>query len=161
MGAGGALFALTAVQAVSQIGQGYAQKAEAKYNATLLEGKAGLIDVQKDIENAQYNRLKGQAMSTSMANVAKAGIMPTGSAAAVMIETQKQIAIDQAIGQFNLDQQKRYTLAEAEAIKRKGKQAVYSGFSNAFSTMLGGASQYAMYKGSINTNAGASRAGKG
>ena len=147
MGFGAALFTLTAMQAVSQIGQGYAQKEEAKYNATLLEGKAGLIDVEKGIENAQYERFKAKTLSTSMANVAASGIMPTGSSAAVMVETQKQIAIDQAIGQFNLEQQKRYTLEEAETVKRQGRQAVYSGYSNAFSTMLSGASSYAMYKG--------------
>jgi len=158
----GLLLAMSAVQAVSQIGQGYAQKAESEYNATLVEGKANLIDVQKDIEYGQYQRLKGQQMSTSMANIAKAGIMPQGSAMAVILNAQTQINIDQAIGQFNLEQQKRYTLAEAEALKRKGKQQAYSGYSSAFSTMLSGASDYAMYnkKTSFDLSAGAKRAGK-
>ena len=122
-----------------------------------------MIDLQKDIESGQYERLKGQTMSKSMANIAKAGIMPSGSAMAVMLDAQTQISIDQAIGKFNFEQQKQYTLAEAEAIRRSGKQAVYSGYSNAFSTMLSGVSNYAMYKGagaktSFDTNAGAKRA---
>jgi hypothetical protein len=157
MSFGAALFAMSAVQAVSQVSQGYAQKAEAKLNATILEGKAGMIDVQKDIENNQYNRLKGQVAGKSMATVAKAGIMPQGSAMAVMADAQTQINIDQAIGQFNLEQQKRYTLAEADALKRQGKQAVYSGFSSAFSTMLSGGAAFAQYKG-FNLNAGADKA---
>lgn len=162
MGFGAALFTLSAMQAVSQIGQGYAQKEEAKYNATLLEGKAGLIDVQKGIENAQYERLKGQTMSKSIASVAKSGIMPTGSAAAVMLDTQTQLNIDQAIGQFNLEQQKRYTLNEAETVKRQGRQAVYSGYSNAFSSILSGTANLAMYnkKTSFDLSSGAKKGGK-
>jgi hypothetical protein len=155
-----ALLALAAVQATSQIGQGYAQKAEAKFNASLLEGQAGMIQIQKDIENAQYQRLKAKTWSTSMTRVAGAGLQPTGSAAAAMIDAQTQISIDQAIGQFNFEQKKQYTLAEAEAMKRKGKQAVVAGYTNAFSTMLQGVSSYGESKGWFDTDAGAKKAGK-
>jgi hypothetical protein len=141
------LLALTAVQGISQIGQGYAQKAEMKYNASLTEGQARLIQVQKDIEKAQYQRMKGKVLSTSMANLGKAGIMPTGSAAAVMIDTQRQIGIDQAIGQYNLEMQKQYKLSEAEAMRRKGKMAVQAGWTNAFTSILQGASNYGSYGG--------------
>lgn len=150
MGFGGLLFATTALQAVSQIGQGYAQKEEAKYNATVLEGQAGMIDVQKDIEYGQYQRLKGKTMSDSMVGIAGMGIMPQGSALAVMLDAQTQIGIDQAIGQFNFEREKNYKLAEASAERRRGRQAVYTGWSNAFSTALQGASNYAMYNGLSN-----------
>ena len=161
MGFGGVMLAMAGVQAVSQIGQGYAQKAEANYNATLLEGKANLIEEQKQIESGQYERLKGRTMSTSIANIAKAGIMPTGSAAAVMLDAQTQMNIDQAIGQFNLEQQKQYTVAEANQVRRSGKASVYSGYSNAFSTMLSGASNYALYnkKTSFDLSGGAKTGG--
>lgn len=159
MSFGATLFAMAATQAVVQISAGKAQQAEANYNATLLEGKAGLIDIEKGIEYGQYERLKARTTSTSLANIAKAGIMPQGSAMAVMLDTQKQINIDQAIGQFNLEQQKRYTIAEADQVRRAGKQAVYTGYSNAFSTLLSGASNYAMYKG-FNLSAGATKAGR-
>lgn len=160
MSFGGLMFATAALQAVSQIGQGYAQKEEAKLNATIIEGKAGLIDVKKGIENVQYERMKAQVSGKSMANIAKAGIMPGGSPMAVMLDAQTQIGIDQAIGQFNLEQEKRYTLSQAEQARRQGRQAVYSGYSNAFSTMLSGVSNFAMYKG-FNLSGGANRAGKG
>ena len=144
MGWTATLLALSAVQAVSQIGQGYAQKAEANLNATIIEGRAGLIDIQKGIESQQYDIKKGQVLSASMARTAAAGIKPTGSAMAVMINTQKQISLDQAIGQFNFEQEKRYTLAEADAARRGGAAAVRAGYSNAFSTMLSAGANYAM-----------------
>jgi len=147
MGFGAALLALSAVSAVSQVREGYAQKAEAGINAKLIEGKAGLIDIQKNIQNEQYNRAKGQAASGAVAHTAGAGVMLSGSKLAIMLDTQKQIALDQAIGQFNFDQEKRYTMAQADAVRRGGSAAVRAGWSNAFSTALKGVSSYAMYKG--------------
>lgn len=164
---GGVILALSAVQAVSQIGQGYAQKEEANLNAILLQGKANLIDVQKGIEKEQYTRFKAQMMGKSMAAIAKAGVMPSGSPMAVMLDAQTQINLDQAIGQFNLEQQKQYTLAEAESYKRAGRRAVSAGYTNAFSSLLSGVSSYAMYKGygttpktTFDTTAGATKAGR-
>ena len=144
---GAALLAMSAVQSISQIGQGYAQKSEANYNATIKENQASMIGLQSDIEQGQYQRMKGQYLSKSTAQIGAAGIAPEGSAAAVMLDTQAQIGIDQAIAKFNKTQEQNYALSEASAYKRAGKQAVYSGYSNAFSTMLQGVSNYAMYNG--------------
>lgn len=146
MGFAGAIFAVSAATAVSQISQGYAQKSEANYNATLLEGKANLIDVQSSIEQGQITRQAGQAMSTSVATVAKQGTGLSGSALAVMLNTQKQYEIDKTISKFNYDQEKNYTMAEADAQRRAGKAAVRGGYANAFSSLLQGATTYAMYK---------------
>lgn len=145
MGFSGVMLALTAVSAVSQISQGYAQKSENQYNRTLLEGKANMIDAQSEIESGQYDRLKAQHMATSTANVAKAGIALEGSALAVITESQKQINVDQAISKLNYQQEKNYTNAEAQAQNRAGSQAVRSGYSGGLSTMLSGVSNYAMY----------------
>ena len=142
MGFGGVMLALSAVQSVSQIGQGYAERGESKLNSTILEGQIGLVDIQKGIENEQYNRLKGKTLSTSYANLGASGIMPSGSALEVMLDTQKQINLDQAIGQFNYEQQKNYIRSQQGAIERKGKQAISTGYSNAFSTMLSSVSRY-------------------
>jgi hypothetical protein len=154
-----AILAYTAFQGVSQISQGYAQRAEANLNASLLQGKANLIDVQKDIEFGQYQRMKGKVASKTMTAIASAGIQPTGSAMAYLINTQAQIGIDQAIGQFNLEREKNYTLAQAAAEKRSGKRAVAAGYTNAFSTALQGAYTYSAYKSKLNLNAGADKAG--
>lgn len=146
MGFSGALFAVTAATAVSQISQGYAQKSEAKYNATLLEGKANLIDVQAGIEEGQITRQAGQTMSSSVATVAKQGTGLSGSALAVMLNTQRQFEIDKTISKFNYAQEKNYTLSQADAQRRAGKAAVRGGYTSAFSSLLQGASNYGMYK---------------
>ena len=160
MGYAGAMLALTAVQGVSQISQGYVKKAEADYNATLMRGKADLIDYQSDVEQGQYQRFKGQHLSKSTAAIAGSGVGFNGSAMAVMLDAQTQISIDQSIAKFNKEQEKNYTLAQADAFKRQGKQAVASGYANGFSTLLQGASNYAMYNGmgnktSFDLNSGA------
>jgi hypothetical protein len=139
--------AASAVSAISSIQQGEAANREAKINAALLEGKAGLIDVQKGIQYAQDTRGMGQAMGTTMANIAASGVQAKGSPMAVLLDQQTQMGIDRAIGQFNLEQSKRYTMAEADAQRRAGKQAVKSGYMNAFSSVLQGASNYGYYKG--------------
>lgn len=152
MGLGGVLFATAAAQAVTSISQGYAQKSENNYNATLLEGKANLIDEQGQIQSGQYDRLKGETLSTSMATVAKQGIAPQGSALAVMLNAQTQINIDQSIAAFNNQQDKNQTMAEAAAQRRAGSAAVNSGYSGAFSALLNGASTYATYKLPMNNS---------
>lgn len=146
MGFGGVMFAVAGAQAVSQISQGYAQKAENSFNARMYDEKAKLIDVQSGIEDAQYEKLKGQYYSKSVSNIAKSGIGLQGSSLAVIINAQKNISIDQAISKFNSQQEKNYTKAQADAQRRAGKQAVYSGYSQGLSTMLQGASNYAQYK---------------
>ena len=156
--------AAAGVSAVMSIQQGQAAKREADLNAVMMEGKAGLIDVQKDIEKGQYTRMAAQAMGTGMANIAASGIEAKGSPMAVMLETQKQIELDKAIGQFNLEQQKRYTIAEANQIRRQGKAAQTAGYTNALVSTLGGVEKYGTYKGwwgGINTSSGATTAGKG
>lgn len=150
MSFGATMLAMTAVSAVSSINQGYAQKAEANYNATVLDEQSKLIQVKKEIEAGQYQRLKGRTLSTSMANTAKMGVMPQGSALAAMINAQTQIEIDQAIGQFNLDQEKLYTQQQASQVRRSGDQAVRTGYTNAFSSLLRGASDYALYSNGFN-----------
>jgi len=168
MGFGGLIFAASAAMAVSQINQGYAQNAEAKanasmvedtgrYNAALLENKAKIIDVQSDIEQGQYQRLKGQHMSKSTAIVAKQGGALQGSALAAILNTQRQINIDQSISKFNFEMDKNLTMAEAaeqrrsagaqaDALRRGGKAAKRAGYTNAFSSLLQGATTYYMYK---------------
>lgn len=161
MSFGGVMLAMSAVSAISQIGQGYVSKAEANYNATVAQEQAKSIEVQKQIEAGQYKRQAGKLVSTSLANISKAGIRPTGSAMAVMVDAQTQIGIDQAIGQYNLEQQKQFKTAQASQYKRQGKYAVYGGYSNAFSSLLKGVSNYAMYSGGLDLSQGAKRAGKG
>lgn len=141
--------ALSATSAIMSVKQGYAENKEANYNAGLIEQKKAAIDVQEGIEWGQYERLKGQTWSTSMSNVAGMGIRPTGSALAVMLNAQKQIMIDQVIGKFNYEQEKKYTQAEADAERRKGKRAITAGYAKGFSEILSGTYSYAKQAGML------------
>lgn len=145
MSFGGLILAMTAVQAISQIGQGKAQKAESNYNATLAEGQANTIGAQAEIEYGQYQREKGLNEATTMARIGGAGIGASGSAMAVLLNAQTQIGVDQAIGQFNYKQRQNYAYAEASQYRRQGSAAQSAGYANAFSSMLSGVSNYAMY----------------
>jgi len=139
--------ASSAASAYSSYEEGKAMREEGYENAKLLKQKAALIDVQKGVEAQQYNRLANRTMGTTLANAAASGLDLGGSTMAVMIDTQKQIALDKAIGQFELEQQKRFTLAEAEGEIRRGKIAQRKAYVNAFSTMLRGGATAAYYGG--------------
>lgn len=147
MGFGGAMLALTAIQAVNQAGQGYVRQAEAEYEATILEGQAKMLDFEKGLESQRYKRAQGQAMATSMARTAASGLRPSGSNLAVMLDTQKQMGLDRIIMENNYEIEKRYKLHSAENKRTQGRLAVQSGYMNAFSTLLKGGSNYAMSKG--------------
>lgn len=142
MSAGGAQFTISAAQAVNSISAGYAKNSEAKYNASLLDNKAAMIDVQKDIQEGQDTRRASQYLTKSLAIVAKNGLQPSGSAMAVIQSTQTQLNIDKAINSFNLTQEASYTRAQANAQRRSGSDAITSGYKGAFSSLLTGASSY-------------------
>lgn len=133
--------------ASSSIQQGREAKKEANYNANLIEQKAALIDVQAGIEKRQYERTKQQVTGKTVTRTAKSGLELSGSPMAVLLDTQTQIELDQAIGQFNFAQQKRFTLEEAAATRRMGKyqQSAYN--AQAFSQILSSASKAYDYYG--------------
>jgi hypothetical protein len=159
MGFGGALLAMSAVQGIASIGQGYAKSAEDKYNANLAGLQAQALGVQGDITQGQYTRKSGQMLSTQTATVAAAGLEPTGSYAAAMLDAQTQIHTDMAIAKYNTQMGINYKEAEAKQKRIQATQDVYSGYSNAFSEMLSGAAKYGQYsKSSFDLNSGASQA---
>lgn len=134
--------AFSALSAVGQIQQGKAAKKEADYNAMITESQIGLIDTKAGIERVQYERLKAQTMSTGFARMGKAGIGPSGSPMAVMLDTITQINMDQAVGQYNYKAEKVYKQEEANAQRRAGKQAVANSYMGALTTMAQGAYNY-------------------
>lgn len=151
-----AVIGAAAVSAGSAISQGDAAKEAARKNALLLEEKSLMIDIQKDLEAKQYDRLASRTLSSSLAAIGAAGLGPGGSAMAVMLDVQKQIQLDKAVGQIGYEQEKRYTDAEARAGIERGKVKQRAGYMDAFSTML-----TAGYKvGQYNISQGATRAGR-
>lgn len=115
-------------------------EAQAEYNAKVYEQQAKMIDEQKKLEAYQYDRRIRRARGTNVARVAKAGLMLSGSPLAVMIDTETQMLLDKAIGQYNLEVEKRYTLSAAEESRRRGdvasRTAFWGGYTNAFTSML-------------------------
>ena len=147
MSAGAAVFTLAAAQAANSIASGYAQSAEAKANASILEGQASIIETQRSLEEGRITRQGSEVLSTSMANIGGAGIAPQGSAMAVMVRTQAQINIDKAITNYNYNMEKSYKMFEAGAERRRGKQAVYGGYMGGLTAALQGYSNYKLYGG--------------
>jgi hypothetical protein len=134
--------AFSALSAIGQIQQGKAAQKEANYNAMITESQIGLIDTKAGIERVQYERLKAQTMSSGYARMAKSGLMPSGSPMAVMLDTVTQINMDQAVGQYNFKAEKVYKQAEADAMRRGGKQAVANSYMGALTTMGQGIYNY-------------------
>jgi hypothetical protein len=154
---GTALLGISALQAGSSIAGGYAQSAEDKYNANISSIQAQDLGIQGQITQGQYTRAAGQMLSKQTATSAAMGLEPTGSVAAVMVSSQTQIETDAAIAKFNNSQAINAANAQSTLYKQKAAQDVFSGYSSAFSDMLTGVSNYAMYKQkqSLNLNSGA------
>ena len=143
MSIAGGLFALSAMCAVTSITKGYAMSKESEANADLIGSRTKLTDIRAGIEAGQYARMGGKVASQAQASIAASDQGMQGSALAVMIETQKQINLDMAVGQFNYEMEKGYNQAEADAVRRKGRYAIAAGYGNAFSTMLEGGYAFA------------------
>ncbi len=158
-----ALIGLGAMQAGTSLASGYVKSKEAEYNAKLLEQSAGAFDIQsslveknKQLEAYQYNRKIGQVIGTSTARTAKAGITLSGSPMAIMLDTYTQMEIDKRIGQSNYDLQKynigiekSRTLSQAETYRRQGRTALFSGYTNAFTSALQTGVNYGLYTGAF------------
>ncbi len=146
-GLAAAQFGLSALQGLNSIFAGYAAKYESKINAEILKGKAAMIDIQKGFEKRKYQRAMGQALSTSTAIVGGMGVKMSGSPLAAILDMQTEMELDMNISQFNLEQQKRYTLQEAKSQIRLGKQAVRSGWTQGLMQTLQGGVSYAQATG--------------
>ena len=164
-GGGGMSFGVIgAVQAIgsaiTEIYAGKVAKAQADYNRVIIDGQIKWIDFQKEITARQYERSKGRFISSFTASVAGAGLMPSGSPMAALLDSVTQINIDKAISMANIEQQKNYKIAEGQMQTAAGKAAKGAATVNAFSEILNGASNYAMYTKGINLSQGATKAGK-
>jgi hypothetical protein len=141
----GASAALSAVEGITDIFSGYAQSAEDKFNASLYTDQASALAVQGSIEQGQFKRYGAKMLSKQTAVAGAAGLEPTGSVAAVMLDSQTQINTDMAIAKYNNTMAINAANAKAKDLKIKASQAVFSGYSSAFSDLLKGASAYGAY----------------
>ena len=141
----------SAIGAGMNIMAGQSQAAEAKrqgeYNAKVYEQQAGMIGEQKRLEGLQYDRARARLKSTGIARTAGSGFEMSGSPLALMLDTETQMNMDKEIGQYNWEVQKRYTQSGATAYRDIGanqsRLAKWTGYSNAYSTLLNGVGTYA------------------
>jgi len=123
-------------QAGTQIMAAGKASTEAKYNARIKEQQARMIEAQKGLEGYQYDRAMGRAGGTLRANVGASGITMSGSPMSALLDMMTQMELDKAIGQYNLEYQKRGALSEAQGYYRQAKDLRFQGYTNAFSTLL-------------------------
>ena len=154
MGFGGAVLALSAVQGIASIGQGFATNQQDKYNAQLYDQQAQAIQIQGNIQQGQLTTQGGQLMSKATATAGAAGLEPTGSVAATMLSAQTQVDTDKAIAQYNTTMGMNAATQQATQLRNQGNAAVYSGFSSAFSDMLQGTTKAALYSGLYGAGSG-------
>jgi len=131
----GAMFALTAASAVTQIAGGYAAKKQADINAALYETqgafyqqqgdlnamlyeqKAGFIDelsklsgekldFAMGIDLTQIRRAKSKMASTLIARTAYSGLEFSGSPVAVMVDNLTQAGIDEELTKYDYTMEK-------------------------------------------------------
>ena len=138
--------ALGIMEAGTQISQGITAKKEYSYRANLKDYEAQMLSSQQRLEEYRYNRKAAQYAGAATAKAAKGGLNLSGSPMAVMLDTQRQIRLDQTIGWHNLEAQRQMSMADASLYRKQGSAALRSGYMNAFSTLLKAgmsASQYA------------------
>lgn len=145
-----AMFAAMAALAGTQIAGGFAASRESKANADIYQQQAHQIDISKGIESLQYDVAKRQVSGKIRAGAAARGLEMSGSPMEVLLDNMTNLELDKSIGQYNLEVQKRQALTTASMYKRQAGNALFSGFSNAFSTLLSGSFDYASRKGLFN-----------
>ena len=134
------------LQAGSQIKSAGKASTEAKYNAKIKEEQARMVEAQKGLEAYQYDRAMGRAGGTLRANVGRAGITMSGSPMAVWLDMETQMELDKAVGQYNLEYQKRFNISQAEGYYRQASNIKFQGYANAFSSLLTAGANYGISK---------------
>lgn len=143
MGVLGALTAVTAVAgATSQIMTGVGEKKAADKNAEIFEAQATNIQSQKNIVAGQYRTKATQLRGEAVSRAARQGVKVSGSVAQSISQSITELKIEQSYQQYNLSVQKQEALDNAAYQRYQGRQALRSGFMNAGTTLLSGATNY-------------------
>lgn len=135
---------LGALTATTQIAGGRAQaksvRRQGEFNAQVFEQQASMIEAQKKVQETQDNRRLARLRGSIVAATAGKGLLLSGSPAALLVDAETQARYDQAIGQYNLEIEKRKALSGAEFSRftgrEQGRLSEFGGYTNAFSTAL-------------------------
>ena len=147
--AGGAFSAASSIVGAGQ--QAKAIQKQAEYNAQVYGQQAEMISQKKKIQDVQFLRQSAQVRGAIVSRTAGKGLLLGGSPAAILADTESQMLFDKAIEDYNLDVERNYALSGAEYYRQSGKiqsrLARFSGYSNAFSTILNTGSNVAFLQG--------------
>jgi hypothetical protein len=119
------------------------------YDAAVYEQQAQMIQDKRKLTERQFNREAVRRRGAIVAASAGKGLRMSGSPLAVLADSETELLLNQQIADYNLRVQKGYAQSGARQTRLQGqyasRAAKFSGFNNAFSTMLGsGISAYQM-----------------
>ena len=136
--AGGAFSATTSVMGGNA--QAKSIQKQAEFNAQVYGQQAEMIKEQKKIQDYQFIRQSATARGSVIAKTAGKGLMLSGSPLAILADNESEMLFDKAIADYNLDIQSNYAKSGATYYRETGRSqarlAKYSGYTNAFSTLL-------------------------
>lgn len=136
--AGGAFSATTQLMGANT--QAKSIQRQAEYNAQVYEQQAAMVQEKKKIQDYQFNRDAARIRGSIVSKAAGKGFGLSGSPLAILIDNETQMQFDKAIGDYNLDIERNYAISGANNMRTQGANdariAKYSGFNNAFSSIL-------------------------
>ena len=120
--------------------QAKAIQKQSEYNAQVYEQQGQMILEQKKIQDYQFNRQAARARGSIVASTAGKGLLLSGSPLAILADNESQMQFDKAISDYNLDVERNYAISAAKNTRQQriynSRAARYSGYTNAFSTLL-------------------------
>jgi type II secretory pathway pseudopilin PulG len=135
---GAALSATSSIMGANQ--QAKSIKQQTEFNAKVYEQQAEMVSEKKRISDYQFLRQSANARGTITSRTAGKGLLMGGSPLAILADTESNMQFDKAIADYNLDVEKNYALSGASYQRQTGaaqsRLAKYTGYSNAFSTLL-------------------------
>ena len=134
----GAFSATTQVVGANQ--QAKAIQKQAEYNAQVYGQQAEMVKEQKNIQDKQFARQLARTRSSIVSKTAGKGFLLSGSALAIIADTESEMLFDKSIMDYNNATQRNYALSGANYYRQQGainsRLTRASGYGNAFSTVL-------------------------
>ena len=124
------------VTAYSQLMAGQEAASAQEYNQQLYRQQAEAVEASRKLEAGKAERLKRKITGEAMTRTAAAGISPTGSPMAVMLDNLTQAQLDKSIVDYNLQVEKSRYLSAAEMAGMEARSSRRQGIFGAISTLL-------------------------
>lgn len=147
--ASGAFSAMNSLKAGNQQAKAFTDQAD--FNAGIYDMQGTMIQEKKKVQDYQYGRAIARMRSSVISKTAGKGLTLSGSPLAIMADNESQMLFDQAISDYNLSVQGNFATSAAANTRYAGAQnarlATTQGRTNAFSTVLNTATNFALLKG--------------